>query len=188
MFLLLLRGSIFILLILISGCDFKQNIEQTKGRYSIAECKKSTNIFSKNIDRVIVDKSKREMICYSGDDEVYKFKISLSKVKGKKIKSGDHKVPEGIYKITRRRCHRKYYKMINISYPNRRDREEAKNRGVKVGGGITVHGQLFWNSNGDGDDYTLSKDWTNGCIALRNSDLDKFWSSVKRGTTIEIKP
>lgn len=136
----------------------------------------------------MVDKSARKMYCYNGDEKIYTFRVSFSKVKGKKVKSGDHKVPEGIYKITRRRCHRKYYRMINISYPNKKDKEVAKMKGVRVGSGITIHGQLFWNRDGNSDKYTLSKDWTNGCIALTNRDLDKFWASVKNGTTIEIRP
>jgi murein L,D-transpeptidase YafK len=170
------------------GCFYDdEKLVYKKGRYSSKECHKNDNI-DYDIDRVVVDKSKHKLYLYRGSKIEHKFSISLSRQKGRKLKAGDNRVPEGHYHITRRRCHRKYYKMIGLSYPNSVDKRRASTRGVYTGSGITIHGQLFWNANGKGDRYTLSKDWTRGCISLRNRDMDIFWNSVPKGTPIEIKP
>jgi len=142
---------------------------------------------SKKIDKLVVSKSKREMYLYRAGKKIDTFRVSLGKnPKGHKIKRGDRRTPVGSYTITRKRCHSKYYRMINISYPNKRDKDMAKKRGVSPGSGITIHAQPFWNADGNGDDYTLKRNWTNGCIAISNSSMDRLWYTLKRGTPIVI--
>jgi murein L,D-transpeptidase YafK len=79
-----------------------------------------------------------------------------------------------------------YYKSIHISYPNAKDREEARKRGVAPGGDIMIHGQ----KNGYGRLSFLVQrfNWTNGCIALSDRDMEQVWMAVDPGTPIEIRP
>ena len=177
----------FIVLLSFSGCWEDEKLVYKKGRYKRSQCHNHDSV-NYTIDKIVVDKSQRKMYLYDGLLIRDSFRISLSRKKGKKLKVGDLRVPEGKYRITQRRCHSKYYKMIRISYPNQDDRRVASKAGVFAGSGITIHAQPFWNGDGKGNNYTLSKDWTKGCIALTNKDMDTFWNSVARGTPIEIKP
>jgi murein L,D-transpeptidase YafK len=179
--------------LLLSGCFDDEKLVFKKGKYNILECKEELSvgkdlIEEKKIDKIVVYKSKREMNLYRDGDKIYTFRISLGKrPEGRKIKRGDHKTPEGSYTITRKICNSKYYRMIYISYPNHDDKIRAKKMGLSPGSGITIHAQPFWNGDGKGDNYTLSKDWTNGCIAISNSSMDILWYALKLGTPIEIK-
>ncbi|SFV64676.1 ErfK/YbiS/YcfS/YnhG family protein [hydrothermal vent metagenome] len=188
----IVRFSIsFLVLILLSGC-FDDALVFKRGKYPLGECKKELKVgrdfsISKKIDKIVVSKSKRMMYLYRGGKKVHSFRVSLGKnPKGHKIKRGDRRTPVGSYSITRKSCNPKYYRMIYLSYPNKRDRDMAKRRGVSPGGGITIHAQPFWNADGKGDDYTLKKNWTNGCIAISNSSMDILWYTLKVGTPIEI--
>jgi len=146
-------------------------------------------INKKKASKIVVVKSKRVLVLLDKDNNLLsRHRISLGKhPKGRKIKKGDKKTPEGIYKIIDKRKDKKYYKEILISYPNAEDKARAKKLGVNPGNGITIHAQvpMFW--NGKGDDYTLSHDWTNGCIAMTNKGMDTIWDMVALGTTVEIR-
>ena len=182
-----------ITLLLFTACSDKEKLVYVEGDYPTKECReeiKEGRDFSKEkeIDSIIVSKTKREMYLYKGDEKLYTFRVSLGKhPKGNKIKQGDYRTPIGSYSITRKSCNPNYYRMIYISYPNAADRKAARERGVAVGSGITIHAQPFWNKNGKGDEYTLAHDWTNGCIALSNSSMNILWYSLKKGTPIIIK-
>ena len=73
-----------------------------------------------------------------------------------------------------------------ISYPSEADKARARKRGVNPGGYITIHGQPKWNADGRGDNFTLSRDWTEGCMAVPNLAMDKLWRAVEKGVKIEI--
>ncbi len=73
-----------------------------------------------------------------------------------------------------------------ISYPNAKDKARARKNGVNPGGYITIHGQPKWNADGRGDNYTLSRDWTEGCVAVPNADMDTLWQAVANGVKIDI--
>ncbi|NEW60180.1 L,D-transpeptidase family protein [Sulfurovum sp. bin170] len=139
--------------------------------------------------KIVVVKSKRVMILLDEYDNLLsRHRISLGEnPEGQKLKKGDKKTPEGTYKIIDKRKDKKYYREILISYPNREDKTRAKELGVNPGNGITIHAQvpMFW--NGNGDDYTLSHDWTNGCMAMTNSGMNTIWDMVALGTTVEIR-
>jgi murein L,D-transpeptidase YafK len=105
---------------------------------------------------------------------------------GAKTRQGDHKTPEGVYVLDSRNAHSRFYKSLHISYPNAQDRTAARREGVSPGGAVFVHGL----PNGYawlGASHTL-KDWTDGCIAVTNEEMDQIWLSVSDGTPIEIRP
>ncbi len=179
---------------LFSGCGSNYgNLKYVEGSYDTKECRQQLSLGKeyldkKGIDRIVVEKKNRKMHLYRGGKKVETFDISLGKnPDGHKLQQGDFRTPIGTYRITIKKCHPKYYRMINISYPNESDIIEAHKRGNNPGSGITIHAQPFWNADGKGDKYTLSKDWTNGCIAITNSAMKVLWESVKNGTIIEIK-
>jgi murein L,D-transpeptidase YafK len=140
------------------------------------------------IDKIVVYKKKRKLYAYRDGKVVEEFRISLGKNgdKGNKVKAGDYRTPEGTYTIVRKKCDSRLYRSLMISYPNEADKARARTRGVNPGGYITIHGQPKWNADGRGDAYTLSRDWTEGCMAVPNLAMDKLWSAVEKGVKIEI--
>jgi murein L,D-transpeptidase YafK len=105
---------------------------------------------------------------------------------GAKARQGDHKTPEGVYIMDHRNAHSSFYRSIHISYPSAQDRARAKKLGVSPGGDIYLHGlPNGWGAIGKA--HRL-KDWTDGCIAVTNEEMDEIWASVPDGTVIEIKP
>jgi len=140
-------------------------------------------------DKIVVDKSDRTMTLYRTGVEMASMQVSLgaNDYQGNKVKRGDKRTPVGTYTILNKRCHPIKYMAMTISYPNAADRAKAAQIGVDPGSDITIHGQPNWNADGHGDSYTLSKDWTDGCIALSNSDMRKLWSKVRVGTKIIIQ-
>ena len=106
---------------------------------------------------------------------------------GPKEQRGDHKTPEGTFWIYRKLCSPKYYRSLCISYPRKKDRIKAARKGVDAGGDITIHAQPTWNANGVGDEYTLSHDWTEGCVAVTNDVMNHLWYAVREGVPIIIR-
>jgi len=140
------------------------------------------------IDKIVAYKGKRKMYAYANGKLLYTFSMSLGKNadKGNKVKAGDYKTPEGSYTIVRKKCDNRLYKSLMISYPSAADKARAAKRGVSTGGYITIHGQPKWNADGRGDAYTLSRDWTEGCMAVPNAAIDKLWKAVANGVKIDI--
>ena len=127
------------------------------------------------------------MYLYQGDKVLKTYKVALGgKPEGPKTQQGDHKTPEGVYKINARNSKSLYHLSLHISYPNEQDRAQARKRGVKPGGDIMIHGLP--------DDYAYlgalhrQHDWTEGCIAVTNAEIEEIWKLVPVGTPIEIKP
>ena len=119
---------------------------------------------------------------------MHEFRFSLGKNgdKGNKVKAGDYRTPEGSYKIVRKKCDKRLYKSLMISYPNAADKARASKKGVNPGGYITIHGQPKWNADGRGDNYTLSRDWAKRCLAVPNLAIDKLWRAVANGVKLDI--
>ena len=140
-------------------------------------------------DKVVVVKSERKMYIYKNGEVIKTFSVSLGTNDhlGNKVKRGDKRTPVGTYTILNKRHHPIKYRAMTISYPNAADRARARKLGVDPGSMITIHGQPHWNADGHGDSYTLSRDWTDGCVALSNKDLDWFWGSIQPGTKIILK-
>jgi murein L,D-transpeptidase YafK len=138
-------------------------------------------------DRVIVMKKDRTLTLMNGDKVLKVYKVALGgEPVGAKRMEGDHKTPEGTYVLDRRNPRSKYYRSIHISYPSEEDRERARKSGVSPGGDVMVHGL----PNGFGwlGAAHRTKDWTDGCIAVTDQEMDEIWSAVADGTPIEIKP
>ena len=173
----------------ITGCAPSVPTGVTGGTYSSADCQgKPAAIFnaSRAADKIVVNKSEHKMYLYKNGSVIRTFPVSLGSNSGPKRVRGDFKTPVGSYTILDKRCHPIKYRAMTISYPNAADRARAAKAGVNPGSMITIHGQPHWNADGHGDNYTLSNDWTNGCIALTNSDIDTLWGSVRVGTPITI--
>ena len=99
---------------------------------------------------------------------------------------GDHKTPEGHYVLDRRNPKSKFYKSIHVSYPNEQDRRKAQAKGVPPGGDIMIHG-LPNGMGAVGAAHRLT-DWTDGCIAVTDAEMDEIWKIVPDGTPVEIRP
>lgn len=139
------------------------------------------------VDLVYVDKSARQLYLMSGGKVLRQFQIALGNNPiGHKQQEGDERTPEGRYLLDHRKADSAYHRSIHISYPNEVDREKARLRGVSPGGAIMIHGQR----NGFGwlSSLTQQRDWTDGCIALSDADMDVVWDAVVTGTPIEIVP
>ena len=137
------------------------------------------------IDLVKVDKSDRVLYLISGNDIVKRYQIALGKnPKGHKKIEGDQKTPEGNYVLDYKKEDSSFYRSMHINYPNEDDIRNAKKLGADPGGLIMVHGQP--NKLGFISSILQKFNWTNGCIALTNKDMDEFMSLVNVGTRIQI--
>lgn len=147
--------------------------------------KKNTTIYK--VDKIVVEKKKRRLTTYSGNKLIKVYKISLGRnPKGHKQFEGDKKTPEGIYRINDKNPNSKYYKNLGVSYPNKKDILYAKKHNKSPGGQIKIHG--LPNGKGWIGRFHLWYDWTAGCIAVTNSEMEELYNSVKIGAVIEIKP
>jgi murein L,D-transpeptidase YafK len=139
------------------------------------------------VDRVVVYKQQRKLVLLSGGKEVRSYTIALGREPaGPKMRQGDHRTPEGTYVLDGRNSNSHYYKAFHISYPSAKDVAAARKLGVSPGGDIMLHGlptRYAWAEKV----HTL-RDWTNGCIAVSNEEMDELWSLVHVGTPIDIKP
>jgi murein L,D-transpeptidase YafK len=139
------------------------------------------------IDRIVVHKSKREMLVYSNGELQKTYKVSLGwQPTGHKEFEGDKKTPEGTYFINDKNPHSTYYKNLGISYPDKKDLENARRLGKLAGGDIKIHG--IRNGFGFIGKFHRWFDWTLGCIALTDNEIDEMYQAVKIGTPVEIKP
>lgn len=138
-------------------------------------------------DRVLVKKSDRKLYVYQDGALLATYAVALGRnPTGRKTQAGDARTPEGRYILDRRKADSEYHRALHVSYPNAEDVRSANKRGVSTGGDIMVHGLPNW-YHGD-DRYFSFGDWTNGCIALGNRDMDALWEIVPEGTPIDILP
>ena len=139
------------------------------------------------VDQVVVVKSSRTLTLMSHGKVIRSYKVALGgSPVGAKEQQRDHKTPEGHYILDRRNDKSRFYKSIHVSYPDEKDRKRAAERGVDPGGDIMIHGL----PNGFGwlKDSHRAMDWTDGCIAVTDAEMDEIWKLVADGTTIEIQP
>ena len=141
----------------------------------------------KQADKVLVLKRDHELQLLSGGKVFKTYKIALGgDPMGPKTQQGDHKTPEGTYVLDRRNASSKFHRALHISYPNAKDREQARTHGVSPGGDIMLHG--LPNGYGAIGAAHRLKDWTDGCIAVTNEEIEEIWTLVPDGTPIEIRP
>lgn len=141
------------------------------------------------VDRVLVKKSERTMELHK-DGAVYRtYRISLGdQPRGHKFQEGDERTPEGNYVLDWRNPNSSFYKSIHVSYPNDLDRTVARSLGVSPGGMIMIHGLPNWLSSPRLAEEYRRTDWTDGCIAVGNEEMDEIWRLVRDGTPITILP
>jgi murein L,D-transpeptidase YafK len=142
---------------------------------------------SVSVDRVVVYKRERKLVLLSQGKELRSYKVALGgEPIGPKTRHGDHRTPEGVYTLDSRNPNSRFYKALHISYPNSKDIAAAKKLGVSAGGDIMLHGlpkEYAWVGKAH-----ILHDWTDGCIAVTNEEMDEIWKLVRVGTPIEIKP
>ena len=138
-------------------------------------------------DKVVVEKGKRKLHLMRGGETFRTFNIALGiQPIGDKEQEGDFRTPEGRYVLDRRNPDSEYFLSIHVSYPNQADRSRARKKGVNPGGAIMIHGQP--NEPKWSEAYYRTQDWTNGCIAVSNSDMIDIWLMTGKNTPIEIRP
>ena len=138
-------------------------------------------------DHVLIEKGARKLHLLQGGEIFRTFEIALGIVPvGDKKEEGDFKTPEGRYLLDVRNPDSDFFLSIRISYPNAADRREAAQAGVDPGGAIMIHGQP--NAPTRSEAYYRTQDWTNGCVAVSNSDMIDIWLMTGENTPIEIRP
>jgi murein L,D-transpeptidase YafK len=138
-------------------------------------------------DRVLVLKGDRALVLLRDGKPLKRYTIALGrKPRGPKQRQGDSRTPEGVYRIDSRNRASRFHLALHISYPDAADRRRARQRGVPPGGDIMIHGMR----NGLGWIGPLHRliDWTNGCIAVTDREMDEIWRAVPVGTPVEIRP
>lgn len=134
------------------------------------------------VTRVIVEKDTRRMWLMHHDEVLEEYDVDLGFApEGHKTTEGDGRTPEGNYVIDRRNPNSRFHLSIGISYPNASDVAQARARGVSPGGDIFIHGRPNAFRAGD-------RDWTWGCIAVTNNEMEDIYAMVQNGTPITILP
>jgi murein L,D-transpeptidase YafK len=138
-------------------------------------------------DHVVVHKAEHKLYLYNGSRllGVYKVALGLSPV-GQKERERDFRTPEGRYYLARRNTRSEYFLAIQVSYPNKEDEIRARRNGWAPGGSIMIHG--LPNVPKHPSAYYASNDWTDGCIALSNSDMVEVWMRTQDNIPIDIYP
>lgn len=138
-------------------------------------------------DRVLVEKAERRLTLYRAGQVLAQYPIALGfNPVGHKQFEGDGRTPEGKYRLSFKNANSRYYKSIRISYPNAADRAYAAGFKRSPGGDIMIHGQR--NGLGALSAVTQLRDWTLGCIALTDADMEQLWQRLSVNTPIEIRP
>ena len=139
------------------------------------------------VDKVLIEKKSRRLTLIANGEAIKIYSIALGgNPVGPKERQGDNKTPEGNYFIESRNRHSGYHLSLRISYPNARDKKRAKELGVSPGGDIMIHGaknDLSWIG-----DFHAEIDWTQGCIAVTNKEMEEIARLVPNGTPVEIRP
>ena len=144
------------------------------------------------IDEVRVYKAKRQVQVLQNGTVIktYAMRLGFAPI-GHKTTEGDGKTPEGSYTLDWRNPNSLFYKSLHISYPNANDTAQAQARGVSAGGDVMIHGSSNLPQGKPQQalyDYLPREDWTHGCVAVSNQDMDELWANVKNGTKIGIYP
>ena len=138
-------------------------------------------------DRVIIQKSARQLTLMRNGRPLRSYHVSLgSNPKGAKEREGDGRTPEGVYTIDSRNAYSKYHRALHVSYPNAADRLHARRLHVSPGGEIMIHGtpnRWRWLRF-----VFPHMDWTAGCIAVSDAEIEEIWRLVPNGTVVEIRP
>lgn len=136
---------------------------------------------------ILIEKESHRLTLLRNDTVLKTYSIALgANPTGHKQQEGDRRTPEGDYKIDFKNQRSRFHLALRISYPDAKDRDGAKQRGVPPGSDIMIHGVrngLGWLGN-----LHRRFDWTDGCAAVTNSEIEEIWAMVDVGTTVTIKP
>ncbi|WP_374391307.1 murein L,D-transpeptidase family protein [Tabrizicola sp.] len=137
------------------------------------------------IDRIVIEKAARRMQLFQDGKPVRTYKIALGFTPaGDKVRQGDGKTPEGTFTIDRRNAESAFHLSIGLDYPQPEDSARAAKEGYSPGGDIFIHGQ----PNALPDGLKIKGDWTAGCIALTNAEIEEIWAVTPIGTKVEVRP
>jgi murein L,D-transpeptidase YafK len=140
-----------------------------------------------SIDRIVVEKSAKRLAIFREGNQIKNYRIALGRNPlGAKQQEGDMKTPEGIYKIDSRNAQSSFHLALHISYPSDGDNRRAAARGVSAGSNIMIHG--IQNGRGWIGAFHRWKNWTAGCIALTDEEIEELWRVTPDGTAVEIRP
>jgi murein L,D-transpeptidase YafK len=134
----------------------------------------------------VIDKSEQSLRLFAGKIEVQKFNVALGSAAGPKCVQGDRRTPEERYTVIGKLSKSAYHKALRLSYPERRDVDCAKTQNRQPGGDIMIHG--LPNGRGFFGAVHHLKNWTQGCIAVRNDEIDYLFNVIRVGTVVEIIP
>ena len=163
-------------------------IEVSKLRKTVAALEKKVfAVRMEPADKVLIEKQARRLTLLSKGEVIKVYAIALGgNPVGKKERAGDNKTPEGIYFIDSRNQRSGFHLSLHISYPNEQDKIRARKRGVRPGGNIMIHGiKNCYSSVGAAH---AEMDWTKGCIAVTNREMEEIYKLVPNGTRVEITP
>ena len=139
------------------------------------------------IDRIVVEKSARRLSVFRDGAPLKDYRIALGKSpQGAKQEEGDMKTPEGMYRIDGRNPQSSFHLALHISYPSDEDRKRAAAHAVSAGFDIMIHG--LQNGRGWIGAFHRWNDWTAGCIAVTDEEIEELWRITPDGTAIEIRP
>ena len=138
-------------------------------------------------DSIVVEKKKHMLTLFRDGKPMHTYLVALGgRPSGDKLSAGDRRTPEGIFYIDARQPNSRYHLALHISYPDAAHRARSHAAGVAPGGDIMIHG--LPNGLGAAGATHRINDWTNGCVALTDEEIEQIWSSVPIGTPVEIKP
>jgi L,D-peptidoglycan transpeptidase YkuD (ErfK/YbiS/YcfS/YnhG family) len=139
------------------------------------------------VDRILVEKGERRLTLFVKGEAVKTYRIALGgNPVGPKERQGDNKTPEGIYVIDARNMGSSYHLSLHVSYPNEKDKKRARELGASPGGDIMIHGVkngFSWVGNAHAE-----VDWTKGCIAVTDEEIEEIAHVAPNGTVVEIRP
>lgn len=137
-------------------------------------------------DRIVIVKSQHTMTLMAHGQVLKSYSVALGRASGRKERKGDHKTPEGLYIIDQKNERSRFHLSLHISYPNSIDQKRAHDAGVDPGNLIMIHGlekPFAWLGS-----LQHEVDWTDGCIAVSNQEIEEIWKLVPIGTPVEIRP
>ena len=139
------------------------------------------------IDRIVVEKSARKLSVLANGETLKSYRVALGRSPlGAKQQEGDNKTPEGLYEVDGRNSQSDFHLALHISYPSDEDNRRAAERGVPAGFDIMIHG--VQNGRGWIGAFHRLNDWTAGCIAVTDEEMEELWRVTQDGTTVEIRP
>jgi len=141
---------------------------------------------SRLADHIVVDKSTHTMTLFAKGAPIHTYAVALGRTNGRKLQQGDHRTPEGHYLIDSRNPHSAFHLALHVSYPNADDRTRASAAHTPAGGDIMIHGLpdrfAFLGS------MHRAIDWTDGCVAVTNAEIEEIYQLVPNNTPIDIQP